>query len=128
MNEIFERVATALEGAEIGYSLRLTRLVDGVSTYTLTYDDGSPPIQFDDNSDAYAHIAAKKRTKAAMLALEAMREPTLEMLSDGNRAARQVRRSGVRGMTLEAQTRTECAREEAAWRAMIDAAINAVHG
>jgi hypothetical protein len=78
MNEILERVADALERAEVGYHLSLTRLVDGISTYTLTYEDGSPPLEFDDNSDAYAHIAAKKRLKAARLAIEAMREPPKE--------------------------------------------------
>lgn len=83
MNEILERVADALERAEVGYHLCLTRLVDGVSTYTLTYDDDSPPLEFDDNSDAYAHIAAKKRLKAAKLAIEAMREPTEAMIEKG---------------------------------------------
>lgn len=81
MSRIVERIAAALAQAEVGYSLSLTRLIDGVSTYTLTYDDGTPPLEFDYNDDAYAHIAAKKRAKAARLVLEAMREPTAEMLS-----------------------------------------------
>lgn len=59
----------------------------------------------------------------ARVAIEAMREPTLEMLDDGHRAAQKTRVSGVSGMTLDAQVNAQCARENAAWRAMIDAAL-----
>jgi hypothetical protein len=107
MNDMQERVAAALERAEIGYSLKLTRLVDGVSTYTLTYDDGTPPIEFGDNSDAYAHIAAKKRLRAATLAIEAMREPTEVMMLAGERAE-------IPEVDSPAYT---------IWRAMIDEAL-----
>lgn len=68
-----EAGARALREAEVGYHLRLTRLIDGVSTYTLTYDDGSPPIEFDNMDDGYAHIAAKKseaQFKAVITAYE----------------------------------------------------------
>ena len=95
MSEMIERGADALERAEIGYSLRLTRLVDGVSTYTLTYDDGTPPIEFGDNSDAYANISAKKRLRAAMLAIASIEaagyaivpaRETVAILSAGQKA------------------------------------------
>jgi len=49
------------------------------------------------------------------------KEATLEMLQDGHWAAKSVRRSGVSGMTIDAQTRAECVREAAAYRAMVEA-------
>lgn len=60
----------------------------------------------------------------ARAAIEAMKEPTLEMLESGNLAARSVRTMGVSGQTIEAQIRVKTQREAAAWRAMIDAALN----
>jgi hypothetical protein len=54
--------------------------------------------------------------------IDAMREPSLTMLDEGNRAARKVLVSSLSGMTIDAQIRNQCARESAAWRAMIDAA------
>jgi hypothetical protein len=104
MSEMIKRIADAIEGAEVGYSLRLTRFVDGISTYTLTYDDGTPPLEFESNSDAYEHIAAKKRAKAARLVLEAMREPTYEMAFADD----------VKEWPEDAK---------ACWRAMIDVAL-----
>lgn len=50
------------------------------------------------------------------------REPTLEMLEAGNEAARAVRSTGISGMTIEAQIRSQCVREHAAYAAMIAAA------
>lgn len=63
-------------------------------------------------------------TDAVKAIIFAMREPTIEMLDAGHRAARAVRISGVSGMTLEAQTLVQCARESAAWQAMIDSILN----
>ncbi|WP_207897488.1 hypothetical protein, partial [Rhizobium sp. PP-F2F-G48] len=37
-DETIDRVAAAIEGAQISHSLKLTRLVDGISTYTVTVD------------------------------------------------------------------------------------------
>jgi len=51
------------------------------------------------------------------------REPTLEMLTVGHEAARKIYRSSLSGMTIEAQTRSECCRELASYRAMIDQAL-----
>ena len=48
-------------------------------------------------------------------------EATLEMLDCGHRAYMRTQRSGVSGMTIESQTRAECAREAVCWRAMIAA-------
>ena len=69
--EMVEVVAEAMHDAEFGYDLNLIRLVDGVSTYRLTYSDGTPPIEFDDMDEAYAHIAAKKRSAQARAAISA---------------------------------------------------------
>lgn len=60
----------------------------------------------------------------ARAALEAIREPTLEMLDEGNRSFRQAHSSGISGMTIEAQIRSETFRFDAGWKAAIDAALN----
>jgi len=111
MSEIVERVAAALEMAEVGYHLRLTSLVDGVSTYTLSYDDGTADLTFDCTDDAYVHIAHKKRQAAARLAIEALREPTDEMIAAAN-ALDEVSKGVLITPT-----------PGAAWQAMIDAAL-----
>lgn len=43
-----EAVAKAIEDAddEFGYCMELTQLVDGVSTYTLTYNGDAEPLEF----------------------------------------------------------------------------------
>ena len=69
--EMVEVVADALSDAEFGYDLSLVRLVEGESTYRLAYSDGTPPIEFDDMDEAYAHIAAKKRSAHARAAISA---------------------------------------------------------
>jgi hypothetical protein len=56
--------------------------------------------------------------------LQAMREPTLDMLDVGHRAALKVKPSNISGMTLEAQTKAICTRENACWKAMIDTIIS----
>jgi hypothetical protein len=73
VSELANAIAKAIESAEVGYHLRLTSLVDGVSTYTLTYDDGSKQLEFDDINDGYAHIAQKKRLKAARAVVAAVK-------------------------------------------------------
>lgn len=84
MSAMIERIADAIEGAEVEYHLRLTSLIDGVSTYSLDYGDGAEPLSFDCTDDAYAHIAQKKRLKAAHAALTVLREPTDEMIVAGD--------------------------------------------
>lgn len=73
---IIDRVAAAIESAEVGYSLILTRLVDGERTYTLTYSDGSPPLTFDDIDDGYLHIRERKRQAQALAVTTALAVPT----------------------------------------------------
>jgi hypothetical protein len=66
--DLIEAAAKAIEDAEFGYSLNLTRLVDNESTYVLTYTDGSEPLEFSDIDEAYEHIAYKRETARARAA------------------------------------------------------------
>lgn len=73
---MIERVAAALEGAETGHSMSLTRLVDGVHTYTLTMD-GKVEEFVDDEDDKAIHkvhariedIRLRKQAEAVIAAL-----------------------------------------------------------
>jgi hypothetical protein len=72
MNEsLIATVAEAIASAEVGYSISLTRLVDGVSEYTLTYHDGSAPLTFEENADAYEHVRARIHRARAEAAISA---------------------------------------------------------
>lgn len=66
-----QAVADALEKAQLGYKLELTRLVDGESTYTLTYSDGMV-LTFDDQDEGYEHIRRRRRETQARAAIEAI--------------------------------------------------------
>ncbi len=81
--ETIERVAAAIESAEVGYSLELTRLVDGERTYTLTYSDGTPPLTFDDIDDGYDHIRRRRHKAQAVAVIAALSPPEI----DGGRFA-----------------------------------------
>jgi hypothetical protein len=80
---MIERVAEAINEASLGYNISLTRLVDRVSTYTLTDSDRLGPIEFPSHSDALEYITAKIRLAKARAAIKAMREPTEEMVREG---------------------------------------------
>jgi len=70
---ILERVARAIEGAQIGYSIRLVRLVNGVATHELTYDGlQGAPLEFASHLEASEYVTARKREIQAKAALEAM--------------------------------------------------------
>lgn len=77
-----DRVAAAIESAELGYSMRQVRLVDGINTYTLTID-GMPTEEFTDNEDGeatdqvYARIREVKRRKQAEAVIAALAPPTV---------------------------------------------------
>lgn len=73
MSELINAIAKAIEGAEVEYHLKLTSLIDGVSTYTLDYCDGTTPLKFDCIDDGYAHIAQTKRLKAARAVVSAVK-------------------------------------------------------
>jgi hypothetical protein len=64
---LLERVAEALEGTAFNFSIELTRLVDGVSTYTLTTSDGSR--EFPSHQDAYDCVSQQKRQRQARAVL-----------------------------------------------------------
>ena len=87
-----EAVARAIEDADsgIGYQIRLVSLIDGVRTYTLDYDDGSPVLEFESHSDALDHFQkrrAEARADAAIrTVLERLREPSEAMIRVGTAA------------------------------------------
>ena len=70
---VLEAVARAFEECDIGFSLRLVRLVDDVSTYLLSTTDGEPDAEFGDQEDAYVELGrrkAKARSDAALRAID----------------------------------------------------------
>jgi hypothetical protein len=77
------------------------------------YPFGLPPIVFSDG----------EREHLCRAIIAELMEPTLEMLEAGRDAYRSTQRSGISGMTIDAQIRAECVREAAAFRAMISAAM-----
>lgn len=71
-DELFRRVASAIDDADFAFSLKLTRLVDGVSEYTVTFSDGTPPMLFPDTEDAYEYIRGRKMLAKAQAAIAAL--------------------------------------------------------
>jgi len=76
MDDLTDKIADAIAGAEIGFSMSLIRLVDGVHTYSLTYSDGERFEFCDDDTDdfdaqdrLYAHVRARKRRMQASAVL-----------------------------------------------------------
>lgn len=69
-DDLVARVADALEAAKLDFDMTLIRLVDGESTYRLTYSDGLT-LEFSDTDELYAHVAGRKRETQARAALEA---------------------------------------------------------
>lgn len=76
MSERLECVARAIEGADIDWSSRLTRLVDGVHTYELKL--AGVVMEFTDNDELtaneqlYAAVNKAKRGAQAAAAIAAM--------------------------------------------------------
>jgi len=73
--DVIERVAAAIDGADIGHSMKLVRLVDGVCTYRVEID-GSVE-EFTDDEDlaieqAYARIRQVKQRKQAEAVIAAL--------------------------------------------------------
>lgn len=73
---IIQKIAEALGDAAVGYSLELTRLVDGVHTYVLKMDDRNEEFVDDDEDTALdkAHarlreIKQRKQAEAVMSAI-----------------------------------------------------------
>lgn len=87
--------AEAMRDAEIGYSINLTRLVDGVSEHTATLPDGSTHV-FPTSAAASEFVERERNVAKAKAAVEAYlkgigygwikvpTEPTLELLKSIN--------------------------------------------
>lgn len=112
---MMERVARAIDSVRPDYSIHLTRLVDDEATYTVDYGDGQT-AEFSSHDTALYSIQKRKRMATARLVIEAMREPTAEMLLAAYEAPQQYDRS---------DNRLELARMKylPAWRAAVDAAL-----
>lgn len=85
-----ERAADALRSAEwgFGYSIRLTRLVDGESTYSLTYDDIADPLEFPTYAEANEHVTQRRHVQMAEAILRGAAAPDLaELLREGLESA-----------------------------------------
>lgn len=67
-----DAIAHAIETAEFGWRIELTRLVDGEHTFTLTLGDGRI-LEFSSHDDAYAYVAAERRLVQARAVLSAIR-------------------------------------------------------
>jgi hypothetical protein len=74
---LIEKLILALQkSGEFSYNIALIRLVDGVSTYELSYrtGDGKTTIQFSEMEDAYEYIAEKKYHQMAEAVLDVVKE------------------------------------------------------
>lgn len=77
-SEMVERIAQAIDGAEVCYRMELTRLVDGESTYTLHIQ--GEVLEFSDTDGAYEHVRQVKNRVRALAVLKALREPNKGMI------------------------------------------------
>ena len=69
---VIDRVATALEGVDIGHSMTLVRLVDGVHTYTLKIQGEIETFVDNDDSDAVDQVYARIREVKHRIQAEAV--------------------------------------------------------
>ncbi|MQX90295.1 hypothetical protein [Sinorhizobium meliloti] len=113
MSTMVERVARAIDEADVGYSINLTRLVDGVSTYTLRYHGVSDLLEFGSYDEASEHVRATRDERRARAAIEAMMEPTEAMLRCADEVV----------LTDEEIHRGPFEMSKAEWQAMIQAAL-----
>ena len=82
-----------------------------------TFRENDPETAMIYETQAGCHLSALSAAGYAVVP----REPTTDMLQDGQQAGRKARRTSVSGMTIDAQVRAECAVEAAIYRAMIAA-------
>ncbi|MDM9644517.1 hypothetical protein [Rhizobium sp. S163] len=73
-----ERVSAAIDSADVGFNMKLTRLVDGVHTYELRMD--GKVEEFDNTDDLYIRVREIKQRKQAEAIIRALgaRERRLE--------------------------------------------------
>lgn len=76
--DTIDRVAAAIDSAELGYSMRQVRLIDGINTYALTID-GMPTEEFTDSDimggatdQVYARIREVKQRRQAEAVIAAL--------------------------------------------------------
>jgi hypothetical protein len=75
---LLQKVAEAIQAADVGYNLRLTKLVDGISEYTLTYSDGEEHL-FEDIDDSYRHVDDRRFLAKAQAAIDVCRAHVSEL-------------------------------------------------
>lgn len=81
--ELVEAVARAIDWADgsIGYSIRLVRLIDEVSTYTLTYED-EEPLTFTSHADAQDHVTARRNQLRARAVIPLIAEAAAKIAEE----------------------------------------------
>lgn len=68
--QTIDHVAAAIDSADVGFSMSLTRLVDGISTYELRMDGNVE--EFGDTDDLYARVREIKHRKQAEAVIAAI--------------------------------------------------------
>jgi hypothetical protein len=73
-----ERVAQAIENADVGFSVRLTRLVDDVSEYTANFGSETRIFDcYDDASEWVNALRSRAKARAAIAAMHPAQGPAL---------------------------------------------------
>lgn len=67
--DTIDRIADAIGGADVSFSMNLTRLVDGVHTYTLSMD--GKVEEFEHTDDLYLRVREIKQRKQAEAVISA---------------------------------------------------------
>lgn len=80
--KIIDAVGRAISDAAFGYEMKLSRLVDGVSTYALKLETGEQ-FEFGSTDEAYEKIASEKAKRQAEAAITAYLS-AVSPLSDGD--------------------------------------------
>jgi hypothetical protein len=66
-----QAAAEAIAESDIGYEIKLTKFVDGVSEYSVTFPDGSEPRTFPGYSAASEYVERERNLSKAKAAVEA---------------------------------------------------------
>lgn len=77
------KLADVMDEADVEYSIRLTRLVDGEATYTLTTSLRDGPLEFPSNEDASNYVQGLRRQAKVRAVLLALRESSEGMIEAG---------------------------------------------
>lgn len=119
-DEMVARVADAIENAQIGYRIELTRLVDGIATYECRVDGLDTVLEFESHSDALDFVTARRRevqARAAILAA-APTPPSTDQKRDGEETSRSI---GI-GMAMAAGIIMACWGDDTRAREILTAA------